>query len=233
VSRIWEHYGRHDPYFGVLSAPQYHGQLDPRTRDDFFRSGAERVDEFVAIASRSGSVTFGTALDFGCGVGRLSMHLAGRFRQVICVDVSRPMLAEARRNLASKPNVTYAHADELASLARADFIISSLVFQHIPPEVGLDRLASLAGLLNSGGVGVIDVPIAYTGGLTRNVLRRLRAALPAKNPVIPMYAYRREEVARALGACTVEITEYEVPRFRVAIAAFRNQEAATPGKRRA
>src|SRR6201996_7741823 len=37
----------------------------------------------------------GTALDFGCGVGRLTQALARRFRSSVGVDISQEMIAQA------------------------------------------------------------------------------------------------------------------------------------------
>ena len=48
------------------------------------------------MASRRAGLHRGTALDFGCGVGRLSQALTKYFEQVAGVDISHTMIAKAK-----------------------------------------------------------------------------------------------------------------------------------------
>ena len=97
----WERYGAMDPYYGVLSAPDFHrARLDAATRARFFDTGRRQVAELAArIEAHTGSTLQARrALDYGCGVGRLTLPLAERCEHVYGVDVSPSMLHEADRN---------------------------------------------------------------------------------------------------------------------------------------
>jgi len=77
-----------------------------------------------------------TALEIGCGVGRMTRMLARIFRHVTAVDVSKEMIDRARGNLADLHNVTLMLGDG-ATLSAVpdeshDFAFSFIVFQHIP-----------------------------------------------------------------------------------------------------
>ncbi len=131
----WERYGAMDPYYGVLSAPDFHrARLDAAARARFFDTGRRQVAELAArIEAHTGSTLQARrALDYGCGVGRLTLPLAERCEHVYGVDVSPSMLHEADRNARhmSLGNVEWVPAHRLAELAGSyDLVQSSLVFQ--------------------------------------------------------------------------------------------------------
>jgi SAM-dependent methyltransferase len=74
------------------------------------------------------------AVDLGCGTGQHAALLAHRYRQVLAVDVSAPMLelARARRDL---PNITYQQRDlrdvQVATDGRFDLVFSAYVLHHV------------------------------------------------------------------------------------------------------
>jgi SAM-dependent methyltransferase len=103
----------------------------------------------------------GTALEIGCGVGRLLRPLAARAKRVIGVDIAANMVAEGRRSLADLPNVefllTQGKFNAIAD-ASLDLVYSFAVFQHIPSKrVIRTYLAEAARTLQGGGVLKIQV----------------------------------------------------------------------------
>ena len=224
MTKTWEHYGKHDPYFGVLSSDEFRGAgEDGPARDKFFRTGVEAVEHFLSIALKAfGPASRGRALDYGCGVGRLSRALSYSFNSVIGVDLSPDMIIEAQRNTADLSNMSFELADSMGE-DKVDFVISKIVFQHIPPATGLQILTRLAARLDTDGQGVIDMPIAYTGGAVRNMLRVLHERSAIGVPVIPMYVYDLQAACDALsagGVTRIEIQHIGVARFQKAIIAF-------------
>ena len=175
--RDWEAFGKRDPYFAVLTAPEFHGALTGSAREKFFASGKNHIDTIFAIIRERLDSTFApqSALDFGCGVGRLLIPLAERCSQVTGVDVSASMLAEARRNCddAGLSNVQLVDGDDDLSRinGRFDFVHTYIVLQHIPVARGERIVQRLASMIGPGGVGVIHVP--YTTGRLSFVGRAL------------------------------------------------------------
>lgn len=164
-AKQWEHYGALDPYYGVLAESGFHqARLDAAAQERFFASGRQYVAELLAaIGSLMGSdFECRRALDYGCGVGRLTLPLAERCEHVYGVDVSPSMLREAARNAKRMrlANVEWVASERLDRLRGAyDFVQSYLVFQHIPVRQGERIFAQLAQGLHPGGVGALHVSL--------------------------------------------------------------------------
>ncbi len=81
--------------------------------------------------------------DAGCGSGRWALLAADRVGHLTCIDASGAALDVARKNLASKTNVSFAHASVDALPLdddSQDFGYSLGVLHHVP-----DTAAALAG----------------------------------------------------------------------------------------
>ncbi|HEU4631312.1 MAG TPA: class I SAM-dependent methyltransferase [Gemmatimonadaceae bacterium] len=208
----WERFGATEPYWSVLSHPQYRATaLDAAGREAFFASGEADVARTLDEIRRTVAPDFQpqAALDFGCGVGRLAIPLARRCARVVGLDVSAPMLQEARANCdrLGVPQVELAIAgppgDTLARVqGEFDLVYSYIVFQHIAPAAGLRIVADLLRRLRPGGVGALHFTFAWDAPLPRRLAHRLRRGLPLANmaanllqrrplrqPAMPMYQY--------------------------------------------
>lgn len=161
LAKNWEVFGRRDPLFGVLSDPtKQHGRWQ---QDEFFESGRAHVAKLFRILAAHGvTPSGGQALDFGCGVGRLTQPIAEHFQHTTGVDVAKSMVAVARRHNALGSRCSFVvnpHPDlrqfETGSL---DFVHSCLVLQHIPPDVSPAYIAEFLRLLKPGGYAVFQVP---------------------------------------------------------------------------
>src|SRR5947209_8593800 len=97
TDRDWEFFGRTDPYWSVFTQERYRrANLTEDAVRDFFASGEQHID-FVLATVRDhldGGFAPRSALDFGCGVGRMVVPLARRCGRVVGVDVADAMLAE-------------------------------------------------------------------------------------------------------------------------------------------
>jgi SAM-dependent methyltransferase len=101
------------------------------------------------------------ALDFGCGVGRLTQAMARRFGRSVGVDVSAAMI-EAAERLDRERRCEFV-LNEAPSLERFDdasfdFVYSNIVLQHMPPELGVVYVCEFARVLRPGGLLVFQVP---------------------------------------------------------------------------
>lgn len=144
----WEEIARTNPYYGVLTDPRFKSDnLTPEILADFFLSGEQGIEhEADSLRRRHSDFAPTSALDFGCGVGRLTRALAAFTGDAFGVDISDSMLAEARRNV-----TTGAAFDKSLPDRTFDWIVSIIVFQHIPPERGYPLLKALMARLAPGG----------------------------------------------------------------------------------
>jgi SAM-dependent methyltransferase len=206
--KVWKYYGEHDPYFGVATVDAFlSGNIDDDARSGFFTSGRDYVDRvWEEIGKRFGEgFRPRRAVDFGCGVGRLVVPLAERCGEVVGVDISEGMLAEAARNCAAfgVGNAKFILSDdELTRLdGTFDLIHSFIVFQHIRPETGERIFRKMVGMLADGGIGVVQFSYRHRAGAGERLRFRLYRDFPfiyrirkllrpgGQETLIPMYEY--------------------------------------------
>lgn len=161
-ARDWDELAELDPYWAVLSEPAF--AQGGESVEAFFSTGAGEVSGALDVARELGRPErFGAALDFGCGVGRLSRALAARFERCTAVDVSPKMLEVARRLNAAVPNVEFvlnARLDlQMFESGSFDLVYSSIVLQHLRSQEEIERfIAELVRLTSPTGLAVFQVP---------------------------------------------------------------------------
>jgi SAM-dependent methyltransferase len=156
----WEDMGDLDPYWAILTEPgTKHGNWDI---EKFFSTGAEEISGLMNTAKSLGlPMQQENALDFGCGVGRLTRALAGYFQNVVGIDISDSMLRRAAA-LNPPPNCKFVlnDSDSLPfPSAQFDLIYTALVLQHVPSQDSIRRyIAEFVRVLKIGGLLVMQVP---------------------------------------------------------------------------
>jgi SAM-dependent methyltransferase len=195
----WEDLGRREPYFGVLTEERFRREnLGPDALRDFFASGEAEVEHLFRVIQGAMGESFAprSALDFGCGVGRLTMPLARRVPDVLAIDVAQSMLDLAGEHCrkAGLDNVRFRlNHDELASLEPESFdlVCSLIVLQHVPVKQGERLLARLLQATRPGGVAVLHLTFHRPGGRLRRLARAARARLPLLHRVAAAFEGRR------------------------------------------
>jgi SAM-dependent methyltransferase len=200
----WELLGEQDPMWAILSVPNLKG--GKWNVDEFFATGVRDIDGFLQAArALEIEIPRGAALDFGCGVGRMTQALCPHFESVAGVDVSSTMIRRANE-LNRYPGKCRYHLNTRPLLAdfadrSFDFCMTFLVFQHMRPEYAKQYLAELCRLLRPGGVLLFQIPVLS------KIPAAQRPPAPAPTgeprppptnvePVIEMYATPFIEVAR-------------------------------------
>lgn len=157
----WNELAAKDAFQAVLTRSAASG---PRwDRDAFFRTGLDEV-EFIRHRIRSLGVVSGSAraLDFGCGLGRVTQALCRHFEQVDGVDIASAMIERARSFNRFPDRCTY-HLNEAGDLrlfsdAAFDFVYSNITLQHIEPDDSRRYIEEFFRVLRPGGVTVFQVP---------------------------------------------------------------------------
>lgn len=122
----------------------------------------------------------GRAMDLGCGDGRLvSLLLRSRpdLEEVVAVDTSPPMLAEARRRFAATPQVRIVEHDlrrDIRPLGRFEVIVSGFAIHHLDDDRKRELIAEVAEMLDPGGLFAnLEVVASATPELHAEFRRRI------------------------------------------------------------
>jgi 2-polyprenyl-3-methyl-5-hydroxy-6-metoxy-1,4-benzoquinol methylase len=171
---FWNALAQDDPLWAILSDPARRGGRWDLTT--FFQTGEREISTLVYQLERlvgASQLQKRRALDFGCGVGRLTQALARHYSTVVGVDIASRMIEHARRLNRHGERVTYVHTTsaDLSELAETDFdlIYSDLVLQHIPPIDAVAYLDECVNRLARQGLLVFQLPSHERTGAAVNV----------------------------------------------------------------
>jgi SAM-dependent methyltransferase len=194
LRRDWDELAEEDALYAILSDDVEH-RGGRWKLDEFFATGEREVHDVLERAAWLGLPRRrDRALDFGCGVGRLTRALSHAFTEAVGVDVSPVMVDRARELNRDRRNLTFEvnAAPDLARFPDAsfDFVYSSKVLQHMPsPRVACGYVAEFVRIVRPDGLAVFQL---WTYLPVRNRLqprRRLHGALRAVG--VPRHALRR------------------------------------------
>jgi 2-polyprenyl-3-methyl-5-hydroxy-6-metoxy-1,4-benzoquinol methylase len=170
LRRQWGELGRSEPFWSVLTHDQYRtANLDAAAMARFYDTGAEHAALVELFCSRNrAEIRRGICVELGCGVGRVTKHLASRFETVIAIDISEGALRECRamaerEGLANIDCRLLTAPDELARLGRLDFFYSVITLQHSQPPVQAYILDILLSKLKRGGGFLFQTQTYYPG----------------------------------------------------------------------
>jgi SAM-dependent methyltransferase len=165
----WNAFAKIDPLWAILTAPdKKNGRWGPL---EFFQTGKDEIDTLMkSVATMNWSGHRQRALDFGCGVGRLTQALCGYFEECCGVDISVEMLRRAGEfnRFGSRCSYCVNTTNDLRSFSDGsfDFVYSNIVLQHMEPEYAANYIREFIRVLAPGGLIVFQLPsemIARTG----------------------------------------------------------------------
>jgi len=177
---------------------------------------------FDALASLGIDVPRRAALDFGCGVGRLTMPLASRFSRVVGIDASPTMVRTARDLAAGRglANIELRTSDSPhldVATASQDFVLSLITLQHVPTRLQARYVAEFARVLAPGGVAVFQVVTDHADEPSSRLRRGYRRLVPQqwrnllRRALRPgrarpeMYCVSKRELLDVLSAASLEV----------------------------
>jgi SAM-dependent methyltransferase len=158
IGKGWEQAAHDDALFNILTIPgKENGQW---VEEEFFARGVNEIEDVLdRVSDLIGPK--GKALDFGCGVGRLTQALAAYFEEAHGVDIAPEMIrqAEGFSNLEN----TFFHLNLTSDLSQFDtgqfdLVYTRIVLQHMPPVYQQGYVREFIRILNPVGLAIFDIP---------------------------------------------------------------------------
>ncbi len=174
--------------------------------EKFFESGVLEIDAMLHYAESFGPFREKKyALDFGCGVGRLTKALASHFDRVCGVDISPAMIQHARKHQGLDGRSEYL-VNETGDLrqfrgGQFDFIYSSITLQHMPARFARQYIAEFLRVLSPDGLLLFQLPSRRKGSLAQVHSLAHELFDPMLHPITPRVVMRgipKQEVVRLL-----------------------------------
>ncbi len=169
IKAAWSHLGNIRPHFSVLTNKQFLPGTFAQHSEAFWLSGEQDAARAMEMLARHDFVNpeAKSCLEYGCGVGRVTMALAKRFALVIAYDISEGhlSLAERRAQEVGVFNCRFQICPDrlITSLSPCDFFFSRIVFQHNPPPVIYHLIKNALRALNPDGIAIFQVPTYRIG----------------------------------------------------------------------
>lgn len=129
----------------------------PNEEDAFFASGKTDYDHYVTpfLKKMRFDPRGKTALEIGCGIGRVARWMSQDFAQYIGVDVSPEMIRKASSYDLPRAQFQTVSGADLAGIPddSVDFVWSFAVFQHVPDQHAIfSYFKEAARVLRCGGI---------------------------------------------------------------------------------
>jgi SAM-dependent methyltransferase len=165
IGQGWDRAAREDAFFNILTIPGKEGGR--WTADEFFEHGRQEIDYVIERLNRLGfrDSRHRTAVDFGCGVGRLTQALANHYEVAFGVDASGEMIAQADKwagEFDMAHRCVFFHNEEpdlrFVKAGTADIIYSMITLQHMPNELQKAYVQEFMRIISDDGVAVFEVP---------------------------------------------------------------------------
>lgn len=156
----WSNLGKEDLLWSVLSEDDKRNSK--WNEEEFYQTGQNEVRRLMTFAGGNNLKLEGRAMDFGCGVGRLTFGLATYFEQVIGVDISESALSKARQVNQFPQIVTFIENQtldlDILEDESLDFILSLITFQHNPRPIVEIFLKEFSRILKPDAMLCFQIP---------------------------------------------------------------------------
>lgn len=164
LKKNWHEFGRRDPLWAILAEPDK--KNNRWNIDEFFKTGETDVEAILKyIEALPFPLNLGRALDFGCGVGRLTQALCTRFDYCCGVDIARSMIRLAKKLNRHGSRCRYILNERndlrLFGSDTFDFICTLITLQHMKPEYSKSYILEFLRVLAPGGMLFFQLPALY------------------------------------------------------------------------
>lgn len=206
LQKNWDELGKRDPFWSVVSHPdKKNGRWEIK---EFFDIGVKEIQGIFNYLSSKLNIQPGKerALDFGCGVGRITQALTAYFDEVCGVDISSSMIELAKKhNLHGERCKYYLNVNDNLKIFpndNFDFIYSNITLQHMKPEYVMNYLKEFIRLLRPDGLLVFQMAServkTFKSVISRFIPKLLlnfyRVSKHKQGSLIEMHGIKRDEM---------------------------------------
>jgi SAM-dependent methyltransferase len=157
VADQWSHLGDTNPFWSVLSADEFSGNIDAFQIEKFFRTGEFEVDKLLK-AFEYHEIDLPQRLfilELGSGLGRVTKALARYSEYILGLDVSKPHIEIAKKYLSDHTNITFELMDQQTMKTQStklfNLFFSIISLQHNPPAIQRRLLENAVKTLQNKG----------------------------------------------------------------------------------
>jgi ubiquinone/menaquinone biosynthesis C-methylase UbiE len=167
----WEDLASLDPMWAILSDKDKRGR--GWNTEEFFKTGESEIGNLMReIEPLRGERA--KALDFGCGVGRLTRALLAYYGEAYGTDISETMIHKAKE-LTPQCHFFVNRSDDLSQFPDKtfDLVYSNIVLQHLPSAAMIrSYISEFFRIATPGGLVIFQVP---TNKSLRNIFNVKRS----------------------------------------------------------
>jgi ubiquinone/menaquinone biosynthesis C-methylase UbiE len=204
----WDKFGEVDPLWAIVSRPNM--KDNKWDIDEFFASGEREVEILLAeLKSLNLELPDGQALDFGCGIGRVTQPLSQHFELCHGIDIAPSMIEMARKHNKYGDRCQY-HLNETDDLRifadnSINFVLSLITFQNIAPRYSKKYIIEFLRILAPQGLIVFQIPSEpkrlrqrIKQKLPQSVLKQFYRFKYQEAPVMELHGVHRDEVVKLI-----------------------------------
>jgi len=160
----WEIMAKLDPLWAIMT--DKNKQFGKWKNEEFYKTGFEEVARVIRHLNKHRYLPHNRrneALDFGCGVGRLSRPLSDHFKHVAGIDISKTMITTAHKLNRDLNNCSFHVYNGNLPLDfkrnQFDFIYSNITLQHLPSKaIVFDTLSEFSRITKPAGIVWFQLP---------------------------------------------------------------------------
>ena len=202
----WEQLGAEQPYWSVLTKEDYRKENLTKESESKFFKATLALKRLHNVCEKAGvDYQKNLCLDYGCGLGRVTFHLAKEFDHVVGVDISKNHIALANNKKAEFQvnNIDFVVLEKgVEDIPKRpyDLIFSIIVLQHIREKEVFRIFSRFIELVKEGGTIIFQIPTFHPNYDFKE------GRLNKKLGVIEMYAIRQKDIINYFveGGCRLE-----------------------------